>query len=153
MNNDACATLGNVNASDTNVSVICLQQADIKKHSVIDFTKTEFTEEERLAIRKEVEVIKQKYPTYIPIIVHTHGKDKIGLTKRKFLVGGEITVGQFLCILRKKISKMKPNEAIFLLINNTVPVQTATLSTVYHQHVDINTNMLRITICKENTFG
>lgn len=139
------------NVSEQNVSLISLQQSDIKKRSVIDFTKTEFTDQEQLAIRKEVEVIKQKYPTYIPIIVHP--KNKVSLAKRKFLVGGEITVGQFLCILRKKIAHLKPSEAIFLLVNNTVPLQTLTLAAIYNQNVDPCTNMLRITVCKENTFG
>lgn len=135
-----------------NLSVISLQQSNIKKKSTVDFTKSEFTDEEKCIIRKEVDMIKQKYPSYIPIIVRVKS-DKIKLTKRKFLVGGEITIGQFLCILRKKIQDMKSSEAIFLIINNILPMQTLSLSAIYNEHVDKDTNMLIITLCKENTFG
>lgn len=126
----------------------------IKKKIKIDYTKTDFTEEEKIAIRNEVDVIKQQYPNYIPIIVRTNKKDKdLKLTKTKFLVTSEITLAQFLVILRKKISVIKSTESIFLLINDTLSPVTLTLSSIYNEKKDIDTNMLFITVCKENTFG
>jgi hypothetical protein len=136
------------------VSMITLQQAsiNIRKKSVIDFNKLDFTDEENTIIRKEVEVIKEKYPNYIPIIVRPND-NKIKLLKSKFLVGGDITIGQFLCILRKKMENLKSSEAIYLFINNNLPTSTSLLSTVYAERQDKNTGMLYITVCKENTFG
>jgi GABA(A) receptor-associated protein len=136
------------------VSMITLQQANInlRKKSVIDFNKLNFTDEENTIIRKEVEVIKEKYPHYIPIIVRPND-NKIKLLKCKFLVGGDITIGQFLSILRKKMENLKSSEAIYLFINNSLPPTTSFLSTIYAEGKDMNTGMLYITVCKENTFG
>jgi len=127
---------------------------NIIKKIKIDYTKTDFTEEEKMAIRNEVAVIKQQYPNYVPIIVRTNKKDKdLKLTKTKFLVTSEITLAQFLVILRKKISAINSTESIFLLINDTLSPVTLTLASIYHEKRDLDTNMLFITVCKENTFG
>jgi GABA(A) receptor-associated protein len=141
--------------SDTDradVSMITLQQANIKKMHKIDFTKTSFTDEEKVMIRKEVELLKEKYPNYIPIIVRSRDK-KIVLRKQKFLVGGDITFGQFMSIIRKKMESLKPSEAIFVFINNAIPPASNFLSVVYSQNKDVETNMLYMDVCKENTFG
>jgi GABA(A) receptor-associated protein len=144
------------NQSDTtaDVSMITLQQANInlRKKSVIDFNKLIFTDEENTIIRKEVEVIKEKYPHYIPIVVRPND-NKTKLLKCKFLVGGDITIGQFLSILRRKMENLKSSEAIYLFINNSLPPATSFLSTIYAENQDKNTGMLYITVCKENTFG
>ena len=143
------------NQTDTaDVSMITLQQANInlRKKSVIDFNKLIFTDEENTIIRKEVDVIKEKYPNYIPIVVRPND-NKIRLIKCKFLVGGDITIGQFLSILRRKMENLKSSEAIYLFINNNLPTATSFLSTIYAENQDKNTGMLYITVCKENTFG
>jgi hypothetical protein len=125
----------------------------VKRQIKIDYTKKEFTEEEKNIIRNEIEVVKQKYPNYIPIIVRVHDNKSIKLTKSKYLVGGEITLGQFLSILRKKITNIKSTESIYLLINNTLVPITLPIFMIYNEKKDPETNMLYITICKENTFG
>lgn len=142
----------NTNNDVADVSMITLQQANLRKKSNIDFTKTSFTDSENEIIKKEVLLIKEKYPHYIPIIVRTKD-DKIVLKKRKFLVGGDITVGQFMSILRKKLDNLKPSEAIFLFVNNTIPPSSTFLTSIYSSNKDTDTDMLFMTVCKENTFG
>lgn len=141
------------NGKVDDVNMITLQQANIKKPSKIDYTKESFNEEEKIIIRKEIEVIKEKYPNYIPIVVRTKGKHDFKLTKRKFLVGGDITVGQFYTILRKKMHLLKSSEALFVFVNNAIPPSSLLLSSLYASEKDIETQMLFVTICKENTFG
>ena len=136
-------------AADLNM--ITLQEASIKKRSPIDFTKATFSEQEKFIISKEVELIKDKYPNYVPILVRTRGDLKI--SKVKFLVGGEITVGQFMFILRKKMNSLRSTEGLFLFINNTLPVSSRNLLSIYNEQKDKELNMLIITVCKENTFG
>ena len=75
------------------------------------------------------------------------------LQKNKFLVGGEITLGQFLMILRRKIGVLKQSDAVFLFVNNSLPPSSMYLSSIYANQKDIDTNMLFITVSKENTFG
>jgi len=138
------------------------EESDVNKYKIqikekintpkIDFTKTDFTPKEKELIRKEVELIKEKYPKYIPVIVRPKDKS-IQLLRYKFLVNGEITVGQFMCIIRKKIRNIKSSEALFLIVNNSLLPSVHLLSFVYTQQVDKETNMLFFTLCNENTFG
>lgn len=153
-NNDQVDNTNNdqANNDQADVSMITLQQANLRKKSNIDFTKTSFTDSENEIIKKEVALIKEKYPHYIPIIVRTKD-DKIILKKRKFLVGGDITLGQFMSILRKKLDNLKPSEAIFLFVNNTIQPSSTFLTSIYSLHKDKDTDMLFMTVCKENTFG
>lgn len=137
---------------NVDVSMITLSQANIRKRTSIDINKIDLTDKEKITVRKEVEIIKEKYPNYIPIIVRP--KDNtITLTKYKFLVGGDVTIGQFLSILRKKMKSMKPSEAIYLFVNNKIPETSSLLSSIYSSNVDEQTQMLYFTLCKENTFG
>jgi hypothetical protein len=132
------------------------EQSSVKKKIIIDYTKTSFTEDEKIIIRNEVEVINQQYPGYIPIIVRAYNNKNnknFVLTKTKFLVTNEITLAQFLTILRKKIKDIKSTESIYLLIDNTLMPITLAMSTIYKEKKDKDTNMLFITVCKENTFG
>lgn len=132
------------------------EQSFIKKKVTIDYTKTSFTEDEKNIIRNEVEVINQQYPGYIPIIVRAYNNKNnknFVLTKTKFLVTNEITLAQFLTILRKKIKDIKSTESIYLLIDNTLMPITLSMASIYKEKKDKDTNMLFITVCKENTFG
>lgn len=111
---------------------------------------------ENEAIRREVEIVRHKYPHYIPIIVR--GRDKLELSKTKYLVTGDVTVSQFMCILRKKIevsngSKVECKHGLFLFVNNRLPSSTTLMSCLYENEKDPQTGMLFITLCKENTFG
>lgn len=142
----------NTNNDGADVSMITLQQANLRKKSNVDFTKTSFTDSEKEIIKKEVALINEKYPHYIPIIVRTKD-DKIVLKKQKFLVGGDITVGQFMSIIRKKLDNLKSSEAIFLFVNNTIPPASTFMTSIYAANKDQDTDMLFMTVCKENTFG
>ena len=119
----------------------------------IDFSKETFTLSEQQLIKKEVEVIKSKYPNHIPVVVNS--KDKtIKLTKNKFLIGEDITIGQFMFILKKRISGSKnPSVAMYLFIDDKIFPASQMLSYIYNQHKDKSTGMLFVKVCQENTFG
>lgn len=118
----------------------------------IDFTKFIFTLSEKESIKKEADIIKEKYPKYIPIIVRPKD-NSIKMLRYKFLVSEEITIGQFLVIIRKKLQDVKSHEALFLLVNNILLPSSHLMSLVYNQQADKDTNMLFFTLCKETTFG
>lgn len=130
-------------------SKIVLSEQQIKKRLIIDFSKNEFNDSEKIIIKKEVDLIKEKYPEYIPILVRSKN---IGLTQYKYLVNGEVTISQFMSIIKKKIT-LKSYEAMFLFINNTIPQGSCLLNEMYKLHKDNEIDMLIITVCKENTFG
>jgi GABA(A) receptor-associated protein len=118
----------------------------------IDYTKKTFSKSEHARIKEEVDVILRKYPSYIPIIVRYKTKHFI-LSKTKYLVSGEMTIGQFIFILRKKITNLTHAQGLFLFVNNTLPPSSHLLYDIYNQYKDPENNMLFMTLCIENTFG
>lgn len=100
----------------------------------------------------EVKTILEKYPGYVPVIVDTKSTD-LKLSKRKYLVVGEITLGQFLVAVKQRITDLDPTHGLFLFVNNILPTISTPMSLIYKEHKDPNTQMLHMTICKENTFG
>uniref|UniRef100_A0A6C0E112 Autophagy-related protein n=1 Tax=viral metagenome TaxID=1070528 RepID=A0A6C0E112_9ZZZZ len=103
-------------------------------------------------IRKEVELLRKKYPDNVAIYVTC--KDGLLLPKHKFLVNANTTVGQFLGVLRNKLkNKTGSSTALFILVNNIIPPSSELLHSVYDRHKDEVTLMLKITLCSENTFG
>jgi len=89
------------------------------------------TFENRLA---ESTRICQKYPDRVPIIIEV-SNDLPKIDKSKFLVPQELTVGQFLHIIRKRI-QITPDKAIFIFVNNTLPTLTSLISELQNSYRD-----------------
>ncbi|KAE8964937.1 hypothetical protein PR001_g28882, partial [Phytophthora rubi] len=70
---------------------------------------------------------------------------------KKFLVLADLTVGQFVYVIRKRI-KLSPEKAIFIFINNVLPPTAALMSNNYKEQKYSN-GFLYITYSGENTFG
>ena len=103
-------------------------------------------QEERIKISEK---IKSKYPQRVPIIVDC--KEEINLDKNKYIVPNDLTVGQFIYILKKSI-QINNEQTIFLLCNNKLITATEIISNLYHKQKDSD-GFLYIIICLENTFG
>jgi GABA(A) receptor-associated protein len=73
------------------------------------------------------------------------------IDKKKYLVPADLTVGQFMYVIRKRI-KLPPEQAIFLFVNNVSPSNASLLSAVYDEFKDED-GFLYITYSGENTFG
>jgi len=96
--------------------------------------------------------IREKYPDRIPVIVEKHTKSEIpDIDKKKYLVPADLTVGQFVYVIRKRI-KLTPEKAIFIFVNNVLPPTAALMSAVYQEHKDED-GFLYVTYSGENTFG
>mmetsp|Transcript_11428 Transcript_11428/g.20149 ORF Transcript_11428/g.20149 Transcript_11428/m.20149 type:complete len:139 (+) Transcript_11428:115-531(+) len=116
-------------------------------------TRTSFKAEHPLEKRKqEAARIKEKYPDRIPVIVERAEKSDIpDIDKKKYLVPSDLTVGQFVYVIRKRI-KLSPERAIFIFVRNILPPSAALMSSVYADHRDED-GFLYITYSGENTFG
>lgn len=103
--------------------------------------------------KHESERIIAKYPDRIPIICEKSNNDKsmINIDKNKYLVPNDLTVGQFVYVIRKRI-KLNPETAIYLFINNKLHNSSALLSNVY-QHNKNKDGFLYVTYSGENSFG
>lgn len=96
--------------------------------------------------------ILEKYKNRIPIIIIQENNSSLPkLDKIKYLVPHDITIAQFIFIIRKRIS-LSPEEAIFIFVNNTLPPSSYLISTIYQQNKDKD-GFLYLTITSENTFG
>lgn len=98
---------------------------------------------------KEARRILDKYPDRIPIICESFGDVK--LDKSKYLVPKDITVGQFIYVLRKRVA-LKSEQNIFVFVNNTIPSISSLISELYEQYKDPD-NLLYLTVKTESVYG
>ncbi|XP_059599091.1 autophagy-related protein 8f isoform X1 [Vitis vinifera] len=71
--------------------------------------------------RAEAARIRDKYPERIPVIVEKAERSDIpNIDKKKYLVPADLTVGQFVYVIRKRI-KLSAEKAIFIFVDNVLP--------------------------------
>jgi len=70
---------------------------------------------------------------------------------RRYLVPCDLTVGQFVYVIRKRI-KLSPDKAIFIFIDNVLPPTAALMSSIYDENKDED-GFLYVTYSGETTFG
>ncbi|XP_074645692.1 gamma-aminobutyric acid receptor-associated protein-like 2 [Tubulanus polymorphus] len=111
--------------------------------------KEENTFEQR---RSEATKIRQKYPERIPVVVEKDQRSDIqDIDKRKFLVPNDITVAQFMWIIRRRI-QLPSDKAIFLFVAKVLPTSSANMGQMYEEHKDPD-GFLYIAYSGENVFG
>jgi GABA(A) receptor-associated protein len=112
-----------------------------------------FKEEHPLEKRQaEAARIRDKYPDRIPVIVEKAERSEIpDIDKKKYLVPADLTVGQFVYVIRKRI-KVSAEKAIFMFVKNFLPPTASLMSDIYEEHKDED-GFLYITYSGENTFG
>lgn len=112
-----------------------------------------FTETEQNQIKEESNRIMIKYPGYYPIYCYSHDVD---LSKNKYLVGGTMSFGQFIYVVKKKL-KLRPEEALFFIIKNKddeiVPSNNDFISSIWTNNCHPDLGCIYVQIIKENTFG
>ena len=102
--------------------------------------------------QEESKRIITKYPDRIPIIVSKMiGSDIMDIDKHKFLVPIDLTMGQFIYVIRKRI-KLSPEKAMYLFCNDVLSPTAALISNIYSNHKD-DDGFLYIVYAAENTFG
>ncbi|CAN6894311.1 unnamed protein product [Brassica oleracea var. botrytis] len=115
--------------------------------------KSTFKQEHDLEKRSaEAARIREKYPDRIPVIVEKAEKSDIPtIDKKKYLVPADLTVGQFVYVIRKRI-KLSAEKAIFIFVDNVLPPTGALMSAVYEEKKEED-GFLYVTYSGENTFG
>ncbi|KAH7546734.1 hypothetical protein FEM48_Zijuj01G0232900 [Ziziphus jujuba var. spinosa] len=72
-------------------------------------------------------------------------------TEAIYLVPADLTVGQFVYVVRKRI-KLSAEKAIFIFVKNILPPTAAMMSAIYEENKDED-GFLYMTYSGENTFG
>lgn len=102
---------------------------------------------------KESSKIIKKYEDRIPIIVTKESKSTLNdIKKNKYLAPKELTLGQFVYVIRKRID-IDESQSLFVFINNSVLAPTSnTMANLYESYKDED-GFLYLTYCGENVFG
>jgi len=97
--------------------------------------------------------IRSRYPDRVPVIVENDPKDNQipALDKVKYLVPNDLSMGQFIYVIRKRI-KLAPEKAMFVMINGTLPPTSMLIGQIFNDHHDED-GFLYATIAGESTFG
>nr|WOW72666.1 microtubule-associated proteins 1A/1B light chain 3C [Penaeus japonicus] len=104
--------------------------------------------------KEEVANIRAKFPTKIPVIVERYAKESTlpVLDKTKFLVPQELTMSQFVTIIRNRM-QLHSTMSFYLLVNNKSLVSLSrTLSEVYRECHD-DDGFLYVTYASQEVFG
>lgn len=101
----------------------------------------------------ETNRVLSKYPDRLPIYCERLNSqiDLPDIDKNKYLVPYDITLGQFMYIIRKRL-KLQSDEAIFLFINNKMMSTSQTMMNIYYYEKDPD-GFLYIKYSKESIFG
>jgi GABA(A) receptor-associated protein len=119
--------------------------------------RSKFKDEHPFEKRKaEAERIRQKYNDRIPVRLEpqlpasfphiipnstqvicekVEKSDIATIDKKKYLVPADLTVGQFVYVIRKRI-KLSPEKAIFIFVDEVLPPTAALMSSIYEEHKD-----------------
>ncbi|PHU08457.1 Autophagy-related protein 8g [Capsicum chinense] len=85
------------------------------------------------------------------IVEKSERSDIPNIDKKKYLVPADLTVGQFVYVIRKRI-KLSAEKAIFIFVDNVLPPTGAIMSSIYDEKKDED-GFLYVTYSGENTFG
>ncbi|KAI8479900.1 PREDICTED: microtubule-associated proteins 1A/1B light chain 3C-like [Branchiostoma belcheri] len=114
-----------------------------------------FKQRKSLATRRdEVEGIRAKFPTKVPVIVERYHKERELpiLDKTKFLVPQELTMSQFVTIIRNRMS-LSASQAFYLIVNNkSLASMSTTLAEIYKDEKDED-GFLYMTYASQEMFG
>ena len=96
----------------------------------------------------------QKYPERIPVICQRGkyaGKLCPNLDKTKYLIPTDLTMGQFIWVIRNRL-KISSNIGLYLFVNGGVQPVGYLIKNIYSQHKDED-GFLYVYYNIENTFG
>lgn len=112
-----------------------------------------FASNDHLERVKKSQLILEKYPDRVPLIIQPskNDRDAYPIDKSKYITPRDLTLLQLQQIIRRRI-RFPPEKALFMFINNKIYPITSVIGTVYDTNKDTD-GFLYITYCQENTFG
>lgn len=101
----------------------------------------------------EARRVLDKLPGRIPVVVERAASQSAvpSIDKNKFLVPGDLTVAQFVCVVRNRLA-LRPEMALFVFVGSTMPPSTTLMREVYHAHKNAD-GFLYMLYAGEATFG
>ena len=103
-------------------------------------------------MKHEVNRILLKYPDRAPIMVKRDTKNTPEIEQHKYLVPMDLTVGQFLYVIRKRI-KLNSDTALYIFINGMLICNSAPIGAVYETYKSRTDGILHVVYSCESTLG
>jgi hypothetical protein len=94
------------------------------------------------------------HPGHVPVIVENACKDH-ELINAKFMASREMRVSHFMLIVRKRLRPAPPASValyVFCGKSESIPASAQSMGELYDREKDAE-NLLRVKLCRENTFG
>jgi GABA(A) receptor-associated protein len=103
--------------------------------------------------KTEADKIRARFPEKIPVIAEKGKNSKlIQAEKTKFLIHEDMTLAQFMVVLRRRLT-LECEDALFIYVgDNTLAATSMSMGSLYKDFVDPD-GFLYLTYCSENTFG
>ena len=102
--------------------------------------------------RRSAESVLKKYPDRVPIICERANTQAPKLDRNKYLVPQDITMGEFMFIIRKRM-KLSSEESIYMFVgNDSLAPVSHTMGMIYNSHKD-DDQFLYVKYSGESTFG
>ena len=93
--------------------------------------------------------LRAKYPDRIPVVIVP--EKNLVVHKTKLLVPKNISFSNLVATIRTHM-ECKSHEAIYCMVNNILPPNTALIQTVYNDHC-LQDGVMYVHVKKETTFG
>lgn len=102
---------------------------------------------------EDLERLLLKHPQSIPVYLSKSPLSNTtpDLAKKKYLIPYDYSISNVMFLIRKSAA-LRPDQGIFLFINNEIPAQSMMLQQAYEKYKSSD-GLLRITYALENTFG
>ena len=95
--------------------------------------------------------IRMRHRNSGPVIVEPHDDRTPTIDRCKFLVPWDLTYGQFLYVIRKRVG-IAPDQSLFMFCNRSLPAHQDTIRSLHRTYGDED-GFLYFTYALENTFG
>ena len=100
----------------------------------------------------ESDKLRRQYPDKYPILIGKAPDCTLNDTNKfKFLVPGDLTIGQFVYVIRKHV-KLTSEQSIFIMVNNVLPPTSSLISDIFAEHYSSD-GFLYVIYTSENVFG
>ena len=126
-----------------------------------DYNKKEFSIEEKEILLKESEVLREKHPERIPILIQIDS-NILKLEKHKFLVANDVSVSYYFDLLKRKLTDLSPTDTLVISVAKfnddgprtllQVKPQSKMLKEFFSEYKDPSIGMLVLAVSRRTTY-
>lgn len=124
------------------------------KIKIENLTSTSTSTSTKKKNKSEANRVLEKYPDRVPVLVtkNQYSSTTPDIDKQKFLVPVDITMGQLLYVIRKRL-QLHPEKGLFLFIDGNMISNHELVGIVYQQSHDREDCFLHVVYGCESVFG